>query len=1192
MRYREYRWSRQRVSIAVVVSVLVLGLGLAVPFLPLGVLLWMDCALVAYMWPRPDRYPPNEVRKIAAAEWVKQYEHTELWTEVSTLRHWRIGPSGDHNKYALNEKAQQAGWLRPVTICSVSATAAAAMLAGLDLLVTAFLRSVPATSTQWFDYSGRSVWVAAGSALSGWLFVKTVAEVAHRRLDPNPDKSAIPPTSVMAPAADLPPSKWLRAALKSAALKVVGVFRRSKSENAEPEVPSPEFPSFNLPSDAAALPVEPPGGSPSTELSDVSDDEAAAETSGEPKRRVLLLPLRAVLAVVKSLSRRAGRAWKLRHHESGWWRLLSLPSLLMFVTAASTAYAAVVALTYVTSINSNAVTALTVGALLLSGGTGLAASSWLVLRKLSKEQQQKWLDWLLDTRRWDAVWANFPQLAARPPQFVHEVKTPESADEPYVKRTFFQLRAGTEWGMIESVASKLTSSLTNPNFSPLVAVSRITQSDNPQAVSLSSFEVSQGLVQFPPESHLRGELENEGLAFAVREAMTRAFTSVKLGYPTLVGGVEVMSHTGTRQPPQALAQESTWEPAIFRSTWLLPRQHSYEAILKATDQLRDRLSCQWLRISRSEDESTFTIYFGARPEKCRFRGERQQKKVMRRVLSLDWEYWFRLCAVQVGGGTPTLVSSVPMKLGDGIRHTFSLPAGMDVQRVRDKASELRAASGKPYLEVEEGDTPTLCHILIGDVDPLDSVYLFRDHADKLLRVPKRGEAQIDFVVGMGREGELLTYEWDHEQPHLLIAGSSGAGKSGLLNSMLCQLCSNNTSDDLELWMLEPKNELQAYQHLEHVKFFASTETSAMSDFESAAIMFERAVEEMTRRYTMFATHRERPQKLATARRIAMQDPASSELMLPYLIIIMEECSSYLQPPSLPEDRKHHKVLEQHATEIARKGRAAGIHCCWVTQYPTKQGMPTTIKQQCRPIGLSTANVTASMVVIDDVGLEDIRSKGRGLVKIDGRLIPFRSLLMEAPDVDERQVVLSRLPVSTNWPKLPEGIEPSPLVTMGLESFEEELKVMRDEARRRWDEWLEERTQRTRTSERGRSRRATKREQPTSGDEPSTLGRMRAQLDERFLRDVDRRAPASEDNDTTSDAPDVDGDAGKRQLNTSDVPQGETSDAATRRPPRPERPQRRPRPDRPRPVARPSTSADAEPASASTSSLHDESEPQP
>ena len=104
-------------------------------------------------------------------------------------------------------------------------------------------------------------------------------------------------------------------------------------------------------------------------------------------------------------------------------------------------------------------------------------------------------------------------------------------------------------------------------------------------------------------------------------------------------------------------------------------------------------------------------------------------------------------------------------------------------------------------------------------DELKNRYPFVDHVDELLTTPTLGKPVTRFGVGMNPSNNIVWHEWDHEEPHLLIASDSGMGKSTLLASMLCQMLHNNHPADVNFWLIEPKTELQAYRDMPHVTRF-------------------------------------------------------------------------------------------------------------------------------------------------------------------------------------------------------------------------------------------------------------------------------------------------------------------------------------------------------------------------------------
>lgn len=252
--------------------------------------------------------------------------------------------------------------------------------------------------------------------------------------------------------------------------------------------------------------------------------------------------------------------------------------------------------------------------------------------------------------------------------------------------------------------------------------------------------------------------------------------------------------------------------------------------------------------------------------------------------------------------------------------------------------------------------------------------------------------------------------------------------SALTNSMIVQLCYANHPEDLEIRMIEPKNELQIYSKLAHVTHFVDMSTPGDSIFQTAGDLLEDTAAEMERRYELFNRHPLQPQKLSEARQIARQEGAGPDgkkhpLDMPYILIIVEECSDIYRKPVLRQQIPDYERVLYYSDLLGRKARASGIFVITITQRPTKDAIPITLKDQSRRIGLSVETNMQSMIIIDQPGLEEIpaQSKGRGLMSYGKGYRGFRSLYMRRPDEanpndpDDRARLLAQMPQSSTGP---------------------------------------------------------------------------------------------------------------------------------------------------------------------------------
>ena len=442
-------------------------------------------------------------------------------------------------------------------------------------------------------------------------------------------------------------------------------------------------------------------------------------------------------------------------------------------------------------------------------------------------------------------------------------------------------------------------------------------------------------------------------------------------------------------------------------------------------------ACDWCRPFQIEGTNFLGLVFGSRPADAQFK--EPADAFMQQMQTIDWSFYMQMSGlVGSDGRSPSLDTRNPAALGLE-ELTFRYATGMDFAMIETALEKLKTSSGYSHIELgQHPSEPSLFVVLAGDRDPLSGSYPFMDYVDEILREPVRGEPFTDWAVGMTSSGRLKWYQWDAEEPHLLIAGASGSGKSGVINNMLCQLFHNNHPDDVRVWLVEPKNELHAYKNLPHVTRFLDTAVTDDSPHEAFAALMREAITEMRRRYSAMSAHSAEPQKLAECRLLARSDPAGSgHLNFPYVFIIVEECANYFTKP-LAQDREAHAEVQSLVQKLAREARAAGMYLIPATQYPTKENIPMTLKHQCRRLGLPVSSWQASQVIIDRPGLEKLSGPGRGVLLEGSRSVGFRGLFMERSEDstsqrDDRATIISGLPQSEDWPKLPEEVTPSQLV---------------------------------------------------------------------------------------------------------------------------------------------------------------------
>ena len=647
------------------------------------------------------------------------------------------------------------------------------------------------------------------------------------------------------------------------------------------------------------------------------------------------------------------------------------------------------------------------------------------LRCLARWQHNTWHAIQEEEQQWVLRWVGAKGLSldeTRVPKLyqIEDYPTPgegEEAKEPKFRTLLFQLRSGTQFGDIAHSAKQMASSLGRQR----VVIERFRHPDSDE--HLQAFQLSHELVDLGPSPHLNPRLDATTLDFVVRWAVISAMRDLKMATPVCIK-VEALTVGG---------------PLIVSSSWQLSDGLTFADVAAKAGKMQEILGCDWFRPFIPDGYNYLGLVFGARPTEVQFK--RPQDVLKRQLESIDWSFQMRevgligsdLRAPQLQG-----LTEAPLGLKEMI---FRYPPAVESKDVQMVIGKLRNASGHGHIEMsEDPKEPGQFKLLVGDSDPLAGMYPFSRYHDEILHQPSPGHPRTDWMVGMQATGQLLRYEWDGEEPHLLIAGSSGGGKSGIINSMLCQLMHNNDPDDVKIWLVEPKNEMQVFKNCAHVTRFLDAQSTSDTPHAAFAALMSEAIEEMQKRYTAFAQHPAAPQKLEEARALAVKDPeGAGHLNFPYTFIVVEECANYFCQP-LPQDKDAYALIMSYIQKLARESRAAGIYLLVATQYPTKQNIPMTLKQQCRRIGLPVASSVASLVIIDQVGLEKIKGPGRGMMASGSKLVGFRGLLLmrgeeNGVQCDERADMVAGLPANENWPKLPAGVNPGQLVKIVGDSLE-------------------------------------------------------------------------------------------------------------------------------------------------------------
>ncbi|VTU00845.1 stage iii sporulation protein e : Hypothetical conserved protein OS=uncultured planctomycete GN=HGMM_F12C05C07 PE=4 SV=1: FtsK_SpoIIIE: Ftsk_gamma [Gemmataceae bacterium] len=262
--------------------------------------------------------------------------------------------------------------------------------------------------------------------------------------------------------------------------------------------------------------------------------------------------------------------------------------------------------------------------------------------------------------------------------------------------------------------------------------------------------------------------------------------------------------------------------------------------------------------------------------------------------------------------------------------------------------------------------------------------------------PKVSKFKLPLFVGKDVEGRPLAYDLA-TMPHLLIAGSTGTGKSVCLNTIIISLLLSRGPEECRLILIDPKKvELTQFAQIPHLM------TPVVKDEKKADAILAWAVDKMEERYEFL--HRARVRNIAAYNELPYEEitrrmnPDSVEDLkniprkMPYIVIVIDEVGDLMM--------KMKKEIEGNIILLAQKARAAGIHLILATQKPTVDVITGLIKSNLPArMCFRVTNRSDSAVVLDEKGAERLLGRGDMLFLQTGVTTRAQGALVEDDEIE-------------------------------------------------------------------------------------------------------------------------------------------------------------------------------------------------
>ena len=289
------------------------------------------------------------------------------------------------------------------------------------------------------------------------------------------------------------------------------------------------------------------------------------------------------------------------------------------------------------------------------------------------------------------------------------------------------------------------------------------------------------------------------------------------------------------------------------------------------------------------------------------------------------------------------------------RYDLELEAGVKLNKITNLAGDLALALGVENVRIAPVPEK-ISTVGIEVPNKVISMVCLRDILDS--NAFRAAKSKVSFAVGKDIGGNAIIGNIS-KLPHMLIAGTTGSGKSVFMNSLILSILYKATPDEVRLIMIDPKMvEFGVYNGIPHLYI------PVVTDPKKAAGALQWAVVEMLKRYRLFSEAQVRD--LASYNAIQRTDPDGETL--PTVVIVIDELADLMLCAA--------KEVEESICRVAQMGRAAGMHLVIATQRPSSDVITGLMKANIPSrVALSVSSGLDSRIILDMQGAEKLIGNG-------------------------------------------------------------------------------------------------------------------------------------------------------------------------------------------------------------------------